>query len=201
MADFKQAQLIVGINEGGYQNDPRDDGNYYKGNLIGTNWGISAPSLAEHLGRIPSVADMKNLKRSQAEEILKNVFWLRNNLDKLSNQSVATLIYDGTVNHGPTGMRNLMDIAIKSMGGSIKYYEVFTPKGIKYLNGLNQKRLFDAIKSARANSYQKSKKTHYIKGWMNRLEKIKYYSSNSMASIWPYVAFFMGVLGIFLIVL
>lgn len=201
MADFKKAQLIVGINEGGYQNDPRDSGNYYNGKLIGTNWGIAAPTLAEYLGRAPSVSDMKNLKRSTAEDILRKGYWVKNHLDDLNNQSVATLIYDGTVNQGTNGMRFLIDKAVKVIGGSINYYEVFTTSGIKYLNRFNQKRLFDAIKTARANKYKSSKKTHYIKSWLNRLDKINYYANNTMSSIWPYAAMLLGVLGLFLIVL
>jgi lysozyme family protein len=201
MADFKQAQQIVGINEGGYQNDPKDSGNYFNGKLIGTNWGIAAPTLAEYLGREPSVSDMKNLKRSTAEDILRVNYWKKNHLDELSNQSVATLIYDGTVNQGTNGMRFLIDKAVKLIGGSINYYEVFTTKGIKYLNRFNQKRLFDAIKTVRANKYKSSTKTHYIKSWLNRLDRIKYYANNTLSSIWPFAALFMGAIGLFLIAL
>ena len=179
MADFKKSQQIVGINEGGYQIDPRDTGNYYKGQLIGTNWGISAPVLATFLGRVPSKADMKNLKRTTAEQILKQNFWLKNHLDSLKNQSVATLIYDGVVNHGTNGMRVLINKAIEVIGGSINYYEILTLKGIKYLNRFNQKSLFYAIKKARSNKYKKSKQTHYITSWLNRLKRIKYYANNN----------------------
>jgi lysozyme family protein len=31
MATFRKSQQIVGLNEGGYQDDPRDSGNYYHG--------------------------------------------------------------------------------------------------------------------------------------------------------------------------
>src|SRR3989338_4352850 len=100
MAQFEKSQKIVGISEGGYQNDPRDEGNYYMGHLIGTNWGISATTLAGYVGRIPSVEDMKKLTRETAQQILKANYWLKNHFDKLTNQSVATMLYDGAVNHG-----------------------------------------------------------------------------------------------------
>lgn len=201
MAEFKQAQQIVGINEGGYQNDPRDDGNYYKGKLIGTNWGISAPTLAQYLGKVPSVADMKNLSRKTAEEILRIHYWLANHLDRLSNQSVANLIYDGVVNQGVGGTRVLIEKAVRTIGGSLIYYKVFTYEGIKYLNRLNQKRLFDSVKNVRANKYKSSKKTYFIKSWLSRLDRFKYYANNTMSALWPFAAAFMGVLGLILILL
>ncbi len=201
MANFKKAQQIVGLNEGGYQNDPRDSGNYHNGKLIGTNWGISAPVLAEFLGRSPNVLEMRNLKRQTAELILKLRFWLKNELDSLKNQSLATLIYDGVVNHGTNGMRFLMNKAIKSLGGSVNYYEIFTKKGIKYLNSLNQRRLFNAVKAARTVKYKSSKQTHYIQSWLNRLTKIQYYANNTLSAIWPAAAVFIGIIGIFLIAL
>lgn len=201
MADFKKAQQIVGINEGGYQIDPRDTGNYYKGHLIGTNWGISAPVLATFLGRIPLKEEMMNLKQKTAEQILKQNFWLKNNLDKLKNQSVATIIYDGIVNHGTNGMRVLLNKAIEILGGSINSYEILTIKGIKYLNRFNQKSLFYAIKKMRSNKYKKSSQTQYINGWLARLRRIKYYASNSLSALWPYASIFIGILGIILIVI
>lgn len=201
MADFKKAQKIVGINEGGYQNDPRDTGNYFNGQLIGTNWGISAPLLAQTLNRVPSVSDMKQLSKAQAEQILKAVFWTRNNLAEVKNQSVATLIYDGVVNHGTGGMRLLLDKSIRAIGGGIHYYDIFKKSGIKYLNSLNQRKLFESIKTVRANKYKSSPKKHFIGGWLNRLNKIQYYANNTISAIWPITAMLFGLVGIILIVL
>ncbi len=200
MAEFEKTQQIVGINEGGYQIDPRDSGNYYEGKLIGTNWGISAPTLATYLGHTPTREEMQELSRKTAEKILKQRYWLKNNLQLLKNQSVATLIYDGVVNHGTNGMRFLVNKGIKHIGGSFDYYSLFTEKGIKYLNKLNPKKLFYAIKKARAGKYRSSSQTHYIKGWLNRLERIKYYGGNTLSAIWPYVAGIMGFFGVLLII-
>lgn len=199
MASFSKSQRIVGLNEGGYQNDPRDSGNYYQGILIGTNWGISAPVLASYLGRTPSKSDMVNLPRSTAEKIFKINFWLKNKFDKLKNQSLATLIYDGAVNHGTNGMRFLVERALKTVKRPMSYYEVFTEKGIKHLNGINQRRLFDAVKKARLDKYRSSKQTHYINGWVKRVNRINYYSGNSFSEIWKYTA--LLVLGVALILI
>lgn len=195
MAEFEKAQAIVGLSEGGYQNDPRDSGNYYQGSLIGTNWGISAGTLAGYLGRVPTQSDMKNLSKKTAEEILKTNYWTRNNLDKIKNQSIATLLYDGVVNHGTNGMRMLLSKALDTLGAPMVYYEVFTVQGIKHLNRLNEKRLFFAIKKARADKYRSSTQTHYIEGWLKRLDRVQYYSGNTLSDIWPIIpVLLIGVL-------
>lgn len=199
MANFEKAQKIVGIIEGGYQNDPRDSGNYYMGNLIGTNWGISAPTLAAYLGRTPSKTEMQNLSRQTAEHILKINYWLSNHLEKIQNQSLATLIYDGVVNHGTNTMRFLLVKALRLLGYSLVYYEVFTRKGIQLLNRQNQKKLFYAIKKVRTDKYRQSEKKEMIQGWLNRLDRIHYYPNNSLSSIWPYAAFFFIGMGLILI--
>lgn len=193
MAQFEKSQKIVGINEGGYQNDPRDEGNYYMGHLIGTNWGISASTLAGYIGRIPSVEDMKNLSHQTAVQILKANYWLKNHFDKLTNQSVATMLYDGAVNHGTNGMRFLVEKALNELHKPLSYHEVFTVKGIAHLNKLNQKQLFFALKNARTYKYKQSSKKEYLKGWLNRLERIKFYSENNFSGIWPIALAIVGI--------
>jgi lysozyme family protein len=172
MASFEISQKIVGLNEGGYQNLADDSGNWYKGILIGTNWGIAAPTLARFLGRTPTVADMKNLPRSTAETILKRNYWLKNHFDQLKNQSVATMLYDGAVNHGVGGILSITKKALKKLNRSIS--KVFTSDGINALNKLNQRDLFFALKEVRTERYKASPKKKYLKGWLNRLERIKY---------------------------
>ncbi len=182
MANFEKSQAIVGLNEGGYQNDPEDDGNWYLGNLIGTNWGIAAPTLTGFLGRTPTVAEMKKLSRATAELILKRNFWDKNNFGKLNNQSVATMLYDGAVNHGVSGIRILAEKALSRLKHPLVYHKVFTTEGIELMNKLNQKDLFYALKEVRANRYKASPKTRYIKGWLNRLERIKYSPESSSSN-------------------
>lgn len=183
MASFEKSQKIVGINEGGYQRDPDDSGNWYKGILIGTNWGIAAPTLAVFLGRIPSSTEMKTLSRSTAELILKRNYWEKNNFDKLYNQSVATMLYDGAVNHGVGGMRSLAQKALKRLKHPIDNSKVFADQGIELMNKLNQKDLFNTLKSVRAESYKASSKKKYLKGWLNRIERIKYVPESGSSNV------------------
>lgn len=199
MATFEKSQKIVGLIEGGYQNDPDDDGNWYMGSLIGTNWGIAAPTLAGFLGRTPTVSEMKNLSRATAELILKRNYWEKNNFDKLQNQSVATILYDGAVNHGVGGMRILAEKALSKLKHPLIYYKVFTIEGINLMNKLNQKDLFDAIKEARANRYKSSPMKKYINGWLNRLDRIQYSPESGSSNILLFSAILAVGIGLFFI--
>ena len=199
MASFEKSQKIVGISEGGYQRDPDDSGNWYKGILIGTNWGIAAPTLARFLGRIPSVAEMKTLSRVTAELILKRNYWEVNHFDKLHNQSVATMLYDGAVNHGTGGMRLLTQKALNRLKHSITSGKVFSSDGIELMNKLNQKDLFNTLKEVRAERYKASPQKKYLKGWLNRLERIKYVPESGSSKILLGVLLFLLGIGLFFI--
>lgn len=197
MASFEISQKIVGINEGGYQNLTDDSGNWYKGILIGTNWGIAAPTLASFLGRTPTVADMKNLSRATAESILKRNYWLKNHFDKLKNQSVATMLYDGAVNHGVGGILSITKKALARLNHPIT--KVFTSDGIGELNKLNQKDLFFALKQVRTERYKASPKKQYLKGWLKRLERIKFAPESNTKDIILGLALLLSGIALFLL--
>lgn len=200
MASFEKSQKIVGINEGGYQKDPDDSGNWYKGKLIGTNWGIAAPTLARFLGRTPSALEMKKLSRTTAESILKRNYWEKNHFDKLHNQSVATLLYDGAVNHGVTGMLTLTEKALRRLKHPISVEKVFSVQGIELLNKLNQKDLFDMLKEVRTERYKASAQKKYLRGWLKRLERIQYVAESGSSNILLGLALVLLGIGIFFIV-
>ena len=199
MATFEKSQRIVGLNEGGYQIDPRDDGNYYGGVLIGTNWGVSAPTFAAYLGRAPLKAEMQNMSRALAEKILKAAYWTRNHFDALKNQSLATLLYDGAVNQGNSAMRTMVHGALVSFNRPMAEHEVFTLKGIDTINRVDAKRFFSLVKRFRKTRYEQSKKTEYIESWLTRLDRIRFYPTNTFSTIWPYAAFFFVGIGLILI--
>jgi lysozyme family protein len=199
MAQFEKSQKNVGISEGGYQNDPKDTGNWYMGKLIGTNWGISAPTLGGYLGRIPTAQEMKTLAKATAVAILKTNYWTANNFDRLKNQSVATMLYDGVVNHGNSAMRKLVERVLSRFRKSLASYKVFTKEGIDILNTLNQKELFSALKNARKTKYESLNNSRYLKGWLNRLERIHFEEVKKTSDPFLYSALLIVGIGMVLI--
>ncbi len=82
--------------EGGYGADPQDPGNWTggaigKGQLRGTNFGISAASY-------PTL-DIAHLTRDAAEAIYKRDYWSKINGDQLAGP-MAPVVFDASVNNG-----------------------------------------------------------------------------------------------------
>lgn len=99
-SNFARSLKLTSLSEGGYTRHKLDRGNWFKGRLIGTNHGISAPVLASWLGRIPTMREMVNLSKATADRIYKARYWdsvRGNDLPK----GVDYAVWDYGVNSGP----------------------------------------------------------------------------------------------------
>ncbi len=181
-ASFDLSQDIVSIAEGDYSDDKKDTGNFVEFELdgkmvkrfIGSKYGISAPVLQKYLGRLPRKDDMINLSYDTALDIYKNKYWDRINIDKLYNQSIANIIYDGCVNQGIEGMKDVLRKTMRENGVKISDDENPLNK-IESINVLDQDKVFNSIKKFREERYREAKtfKDHG-NGWLDRLSKIKF---------------------------
>lgn len=105
MASFQIAYKTVRANEGGYRNVAHDaGGETYKG--IARNywpawagWKIVDEWKKTHTMRTGDVIPNAALDKLVLDFFEVN-FWKKNNLDKLTNQSLATLSLDMVINHG-----------------------------------------------------------------------------------------------------
>lgn len=179
-SSFKESQHIVKEVEKGYSSDKKDTGNYIKTKkgrkFVGTNHGISAPVLMAHIGKIPSVEEMKNLSYNEALKIYRKIYWNPQNLDKFNNQSIANIIYDGSVNQGIGAMKDIVRNAIRESGIKIGTLEnPFQEKWIKEMNKIDNRDLFELIKKGREDRYRAARtfKSHGA-GWLIRLNSIPY---------------------------
>jgi len=178
-SSFKEAQKLVKISEAGFSDDRGDDGNWIKTKrgkkiFVGTNHGISAPVLAEYLGRTPSKKDMINLNYATAVKIYKNNYWNKQNLSHFCNQSVANIIYDGCVNQGVEGMKDVVEKALIENGVKIDG-NTFSKSNIKKANILDQKKLFNSIKKFRSERYYNAPTfKRHGEGWLNRLDSLEF---------------------------
>lgn len=118
MASFEISYQKTKIHEGKYTCVKEDSGNWTggkvgAGNLVGTNWGISAPVMAQYLKRTPTADDMKNMPESTAKAIYKANYWAPIKGDVIKSQAKADIIYDDAVN---TGVSNAIKKAQRVCG-------------------------------------------------------------------------------------
>lgn len=179
-AKFKIAQKFVKEIEKGYSSDKGDNGNYiktpYGRRFVGSNYGISAPVLMDYINKLPTKQDMLDLEYNTAVEIYKSVYWDRQNLNILENQSLATLIYDGCVNQGITRMRRVLRKSFYKNNIPITTSDnPFSEKYLKLVNSVDSKKLFNDIKKERIIEYKNASSwKRHGRGWMNRINSIDY---------------------------
>lgn len=174
MASFETAYQIVAGHEGGYQNNPNDSGNYNSlGQLVGTNWGISAPVYESFVGYPPTQSDMQTMSISTAKAIYKQRFWDVIKGDQINNQSVATILFDGRVNHGSFGVVLMQRILGVEDDG------VVGPITLSAINSANPQWLFNEYKQAREDFYnylvnQDPTQIVFLNGWLARINSFNY---------------------------
>jgi hypothetical protein len=99
--------------EGGYSNDKKDTGNYHNGVFVGTNHGVSAPILAEYLGRTPTVEDMKALRKEDARGIYKKQYYDKFGISSLPKhlQEITLHAVVNSGGHGAKVIQKMLGVA------------------------------------------------------------------------------------------
>lgn len=155
-------------NEGGFQQDKADTGNYVGNKLIGTKYGITPKKLAEFEGVDPSAIrsnDIANLSIDKAKEIynkdIKN-FKISQYPDGLQEQ-----VFDIFTNFGYVGgLKVIQDAA------NIKTDGKWGKETKKAVQTLTPEKLVDArIKKYNSIVKNDSSKEEFLKGWINRAKK------------------------------
>jgi len=175
VADFTDAQLFVHSAEGGFQADPRDRGNWTsgkigQGELAGTNYVISAMFLSQHRARPVTRREMEELTYAQAVDIYRASFWQPLQLDLLTDQQLALLLYDCAVNQGTGTARAALRHAVRHAGGKVTRTQT-TRELIAEANRLDAAQLH-----ALTWEYRRDKYPHpspFYKGWMRRLDRLR----------------------------
>lgn len=179
MADFNIAYNIVRDSEGGYQDYPEDRGNYNSlGQLVGTNWGISAPVYETWLGRSVSRVDMITMPLATAKKIYRSKFWGSIQGDLIRNQAVANLFFDGRVNHGKLGvklMQRVLNVVVDGVVGS---------QTLAAINRKSPSYVYSAYKREREQLYRdlaNNRPGHdkFLNGWLNRLARFKDFAGST----------------------
>lgn len=158
---FNEAFNRIIRNEGEYQNDYDDRGNWTSGHvgigkLNGTRYGISAMSYPD--------LDIKSLTEEKAKEIYKKDYWDKAGVDLLPI-AFRYQMFDACINHGiPNAIKILQRAVLAKDDGIIGPVTLKLAKGFKTrdicFNFLSERLSF----MASINLWK-----YYGKGWANRI--------------------------------
>lgn len=196
-SSFTIAQKGVHNAEGVYTEDRDDKGNWTGneigvGELLGTKYGIAAPTLVSYyqrnnLGK-PSKKDMENLTYKLALKIYKKDYWDAQKLQNFKSQSIANVLYDGCVNQGPNATLDILNNSLDDVGidtTNVDTWKDFHNVLVDDVNELPEKKtkkLFNIIKSKRWEKYKLGKRK-YRDGWKNRLDAITFIDNNDTENL------------------
>jgi len=155
--------------EAGYQNVVEDRGNKNsEGVLVGTNHGISASTYEKHLGRPPTVQDMKDMPLEVAQRIYRKDFiepvikqWEIEPTDEL-----FPLLVDLRVNMSPRAGNKIVQRAL-----GVEDDGVIGPKTRKALSGskdLKRKIVVQRIKHHVDDVAENPEQVKHLAGWLKR---------------------------------
>jgi len=160
--------------EGGYQNDPSDTGNYNsEGDLVGTNYGISAPVYEAFMGDVISQYAMETMPLQHAVAIYKPQYWDKLKGDNIKTQEVADVLVDHGVNTGVSRASEMVqEILNDSFNKNLVVDGAVGDLTIAAMNSVNQVQLHSVIVNARISYYESLRHLYpqFINGWLNRVQ-------------------------------
>jgi lysozyme family protein len=170
--------------EGGFTQSLADSGNYIvedgKKILVGTNWGIAAPTLKAWLKRTPTMQEMKDLPIETAKAIYRKEYFTSPGMGKLPD-SIQANVFDMGVNAGQSRSIKILQQMLEDKGyelGSIngKINQPTVDACAKAeKNGVNLRSLFSdyRIEFYKDLVERKPKNKVYLKGWINRANEFR----------------------------
>ncbi len=188
MADFNTYWPKLQQWEGGYQNNSADPGNYNsEGDLVGTNFGISAKAFEIFLGSPPSVADMQSMTIATAKSIYVDQYWNTIRGSDIESQALAEILVDAYINTGSNGTR-LMQQVLNAAGSDLTVDGVIGPLSIAEINDSNVVVVHDTFKLARKTYYSDLVNANesmavFLQGWINRVNSFPCLSINCESAI------------------
>jgi len=154
--------------EGGYQNSPNDSGNWFRGELLGTNYGITPKTYFQLANEVPTADTMKNLSKAKAKDLLRYyAFYVRRIEDKL----LAVNVFDMCVNAGP----HRACVLVQRLAG-VKEDGIIGAKTAQAIQDVPV--TTDDYVEARIEYYKKvvahnDKNAKFLNGWINRANKFR----------------------------
>lgn len=173
MADIKILAPYILSWEGGYVNIPNDSGGPTNRGVTIATWRIYGYDKNED--GVINTTDVKLITEYDAiYVVMKPGFWDKALADQIQDQSVANIIVDWMWG---SGVSKTIKRIQKILG--VKQDGIVGPKTLGAINSANSKTLFNKIWTARQNFYCKIVDANpvqkkFLKGWLNRLNGIRY---------------------------
>jgi len=168
MADFTQYAPLLKECEGygNFTDDPSDRGG-------ATMSGVTLSAFRAFFGKDKGIADLRSMTERQWSQIMKAGYWDKLRADDYRNQSVAEICADWCVNSGPGIAKKVQALVGANPDGDIG------PQSLALINGSDQRSLFNRIKDARVEYYNRlaaidRTQERFLRGWLNRLEKFHF---------------------------
>ena len=150
--------------EGGFVNDPRDSGG-------ATNKGVTLSTFQTVFGKDKTVKDLKNITDEQWEIIFKKYYWNRYKADQIKDEWIKYLLVDWLWASGKWAITKVQ----KYLG--LKEDGIVGDKTIAVINSKDPKILFKDLWHVREQflyNISKGKNSVFLKGWLRRLNGIRY---------------------------
>lgn len=178
MANFNPVYENTAEWEGGYQANSADKANYNSlGQLVGTNYGISAVAYEGWIGRPPTIEDMKNITPAISKEILKKKYWDNISGDSIKSQAVAEIIF-GTFIGNMVKTNQVVKQALSDVGRPVESVKnPYSKEVITQINKANPQELFYAIKNAQMQLIiepMRVSASPFYAGWNRKVSSYEY---------------------------
>lgn len=171
MADYRSLIPHILKWEGGWGNDPDDKGGP-------TMKGVTLATYTAYCHKkgwpTPSQKQLKEITIAEWTDIFKSMFWDRCKGDQINNQSIANLIVDWVWTSGVYGIRfSQRVLGVKDDG-------IVGPNTLSIINNYpDKKELFKKLWDRRKQHFESIAKSRpgnakFLKGWLNRLNDLKY---------------------------
>ena len=159
---FEKAFQYVIQNEGGYVFDKNDPGGE-------TKFGISKRSY-------PAL-NIKDLTLEEAKKIYYRDYWIKGRFEEISSGSVATQVFDFSVNLGIRASVIVLQRALRSVGTNVQEDGLMGPQTFSAASNSEPRCLLAAIKSEAAGYYRQivaknPSQQKFLKGWLNRAYRV-----------------------------
>ena len=167
-ANYNTALQHILKSEGGFQDDPRDNGNRLSDGRKGcTNLGVTQAAWEAYVGHKVSTADMKALTPKKVSPFYKHKYWDLVHGDDLPN-GVDYLAFDFAINAGAgRAIKTLQTAVGVTADGAIG------PKTLQAVKDIDSKKLINKYTDAKEVFYRSLPSFDiYGKGWLARTSAV-----------------------------